>query len=57
VAARREAGNNLTWALLGDLAVRAGDERRARTLYRRALALNPRDPELRRRVTTVASTG
>ena len=45
-AARREPRNFVTWALLGDLAVRTGDFDEARGLYRRALALNPRDPSL-----------
>jgi tetratricopeptide (TPR) repeat protein len=46
-AARREPREYVTWALLGDLAVRTGDLGRARSHYRRALALNPRDPGLR----------
>jgi UDP-GlcNAc:undecaprenyl-phosphate/decaprenyl-phosphate GlcNAc-1-phosphate transferase len=45
-AARREPRNFVTWALLGDLAVRTGDIAEARTLYARSLALNPRDPSL-----------
>jgi UDP-GlcNAc:undecaprenyl-phosphate GlcNAc-1-phosphate transferase len=45
-AARREPRNFVTWALLGDLAVRTGNFGEARALYRRALALNPRDPSL-----------
>ncbi len=49
-AARREHGNYVTWALLGDLAVRTGDLDEARGHYRRALALNPRDPGLRENV-------
>jgi cytochrome c-type biogenesis protein CcmH/NrfG len=49
-AARREPGNYVTWALLGDLAVRAGEPAHAERLYRRALALNPRDADLRQRV-------
>ena len=36
----------MTWALLGDLAVRRGDLAEARALYGRAHALNPRDPSL-----------
>lgn len=45
-AARREPGDYVTWALLGDLAVRTGQLDEATRLYRRALALNPRDPAL-----------
>jgi hypothetical protein len=45
-AARREPGDYVTWALLGDLAVRTGDLKEAGRLYGRALALNPRDPSL-----------
>ena len=45
-AARREPGDFVTWALLGDLAVRAGDLDEARRLYGRALALNPREAAL-----------
>jgi Flp pilus assembly protein TadD len=45
-AARREPRNFVTWALLGDLAVRTGNFGEARRFYRRALALNPRDPSL-----------
>ena len=46
-AARREPRNYVTWALLGDLAVRTGELAEARRHYRRALRLNPRDPGLR----------
>jgi UDP-GlcNAc:undecaprenyl-phosphate/decaprenyl-phosphate GlcNAc-1-phosphate transferase len=46
--ARREPRNYVTWALLGDLAVRTGDLTVARQDYGRALALNPRDAGLRR---------
>jgi hypothetical protein len=45
-AIRVEPRNFVTWALLGDLAVRHGDVRQARVYYRRALRLNPRDPQL-----------
>ena len=45
-AARREPLNFVPWALVGDLAVRSGDMPGARTAYRRALALSPRDPAL-----------
>jgi tetratricopeptide (TPR) repeat protein len=45
-AARREPGDFVTWALLGDLAVRAGNVAEAKRLYGRALRLNPRDPSL-----------
>jgi O-antigen ligase len=43
-----EPDNFVTYALLGDLEVRAGRDRRARAMYRRALALNPRDVGLRK---------
>jgi tetratricopeptide (TPR) repeat protein len=43
----REPHNFVTMALLGDLEVRAGRPRVARTWYRRALALNPIDVGLR----------
>jgi tetratricopeptide (TPR) repeat protein len=46
-AAAREPRDFVTWALLGDLAVRMGDLADARRMYGRALALNPRDPALR----------
>jgi len=45
-AARREPGDYVTWALLGDLAVRTGHLNDAGRLYKRALTLNPRDPSL-----------
>jgi UDP-GlcNAc:undecaprenyl-phosphate/decaprenyl-phosphate GlcNAc-1-phosphate transferase len=47
-AARREPQNFVTWALLGDLAVRRGQLQAARADYRRAHRLNPRDPSLAR---------
>ncbi|HET8863411.1 MAG TPA: O-antigen ligase family protein [Solirubrobacterales bacterium] len=43
-----EQGNFVTFGLLGDLEVRAGNEARARGYYRRALALNPLDTGLRK---------
>ena len=46
IAARREPHNYVPPALLGDLAMRRGYYRLAAAEYRRALALNPRDPEL-----------
>jgi UDP-GlcNAc:undecaprenyl-phosphate GlcNAc-1-phosphate transferase len=46
-AIRVEPANFVTWALAGDLAVRHGDTRLARRYYRRALALNPRDEQLK----------
>jgi hypothetical protein len=46
-ALRREPGNFVTWALLGDLETRAGRRAAARRAYVRAAALNPRDPALR----------
>jgi UDP-GlcNAc:undecaprenyl-phosphate GlcNAc-1-phosphate transferase len=45
-ATRVEPENFVTWALLGDLAVRRGERALAKSYYRRALALNPRDPQL-----------
>jgi tetratricopeptide (TPR) repeat protein len=45
-ALKVEPQNFVTWALLGDLAVRHGDRRLARTYYQTALRLNPRDPQL-----------
>jgi UDP-GlcNAc:undecaprenyl-phosphate GlcNAc-1-phosphate transferase len=56
-AARREPGNYVTWALLGDLALRLEQPALARSHYRRALSLNPRDADLRRRAGTQASGG
>ncbi len=46
-AVRREPRRFVTWALLGDLAVRTDDFRAARDAYGRAHALNPLDPNLR----------
>ena len=43
-----EPDNFVTYVLLGDLELRAGNERGARRLYRQALALNPRDAGLRK---------
>jgi UDP-GlcNAc:undecaprenyl-phosphate GlcNAc-1-phosphate transferase len=45
-AARLEPRNFVTWALLGDLAVRRRDFAAARAAYARAAALNPRDTAL-----------
>jgi hypothetical protein len=45
-ALRVEPENFVTWALLGDLAVRHGDPALAKRYYGRAHALNPRDPGL-----------
>jgi tetratricopeptide (TPR) repeat protein len=45
---RREPHDFVTWALLGDLAVRRGDLHQARADYARASELNPRDVTLRR---------
>ena len=42
-ATRREPHDFVTWALLGDLATRRGDDAQALRDYRRALALNPRN--------------
>ena len=46
-ATRREPHDFVPRALLGDLAVRRGDERQARREYRRALRLNPNDSGLK----------
>jgi hypothetical protein len=43
-----EPHNFLPWALLGDLAVRRAEFRRARRYYRRAHSMNPRDFRLER---------
>jgi len=53
LAAAREPENYVPPALLGDLAVRKGDSTLAAIEYRRALALNPTDPELRATATAV----
>ena len=45
-ATRREPQNFVTWALLGDLAVRQTHISRAAAYYRRAARLNPGDPGL-----------
>jgi Tfp pilus assembly protein PilF len=45
-----EPENYVPPALLGDLAVRRGDTSLAGLEYRRALALNPNDPDLRQMV-------
>jgi UDP-GlcNAc:undecaprenyl-phosphate GlcNAc-1-phosphate transferase len=45
-ARRREPGDFLTYALLGDLSVRLRNFTVAQTYYRQALARNPRDPSL-----------
>jgi hypothetical protein len=45
-ATRKDPGEFVTWALLGDLAVRRGELRQARAAYRRASKLNPRDRAL-----------
>jgi UDP-GlcNAc:undecaprenyl-phosphate GlcNAc-1-phosphate transferase len=56
-AARREPRKFVTWALLGDLAVRSGDLKLASAMYGRASALNPRDPALRALVRDPTSAG
>ena len=45
-ALAREPGNFVTWALLGDIALRERNVTRARHDYLRAHELNPRDPSL-----------
>jgi UDP-N-acetylmuramyl pentapeptide phosphotransferase/UDP-N-acetylglucosamine-1-phosphate transferase/tetratricopeptide (TPR) repeat protein len=45
-ALAREPRNFVTWVLLGDVAVRRGDLAGAARRYRRAHALNPRDPAI-----------
>jgi UDP-GlcNAc:undecaprenyl-phosphate GlcNAc-1-phosphate transferase len=45
-AAREDPGSFVTFTLLGDLEVRAGDLRAARSYYRRARRLDPREPAL-----------
>jgi cytochrome c-type biogenesis protein CcmH/NrfG len=45
-ATRREPKDFVTWALLGDLAVRMGDFDKAQDAYGRAHNLNPRDQTL-----------
>ena len=47
-ALEQEPRNFVTYALLGDLELRAGRPAAARRQYRRALALNPRDVGLRK---------
>jgi Flp pilus assembly protein TadD len=45
-ASAKEPGEYVTWALIGDLAVRRGDIEGARKAYREAQRLNPREPSL-----------
>jgi O-antigen ligase len=47
-AAAREPSDFVTWALIGDLALRRGDRAAAQSAYARASRLNPRDEALRR---------
>ncbi len=49
-ALRHDRGDFVTWALLGDLEVRAGNLATARSHYAAALRRNPRDPALQRLV-------
>lgn len=56
-AARREPDNFITWTLIGDLASRGGDVRRAGAAYRRAAQLNPLDPTLMRLVQAQSQGG
>ncbi len=46
-AAAKEPSDFVTWALLGDLAVRRGQIARAAAYYERGVKLNPRDTSLR----------
>lgn len=46
-AVELEPHDHVSWVLLGDLATRRGDRDQAVAAYERALALNPRDQELR----------
>jgi UDP-GlcNAc:undecaprenyl-phosphate/decaprenyl-phosphate GlcNAc-1-phosphate transferase len=45
-AVGEDPANFVTWTLLGDLEVRAGDLRAARSYYRHARSLDPREPAL-----------
>jgi len=47
-ALARDPTSFVTWTLMGDLAFRRGNQSTARAYYKRALRLNPRDPELQR---------
>jgi hypothetical protein len=47
-AAAKEPHNHVTWGLLGDIAVRRGENPLARRYYRRASELNPKDRTLAR---------
>jgi len=44
-ATRKEPNDYVPWVLLGDLAVRHGDDARARAYYRRATFLSPYDTD------------
>jgi hypothetical protein len=57
VAEQREPSNYVPPALLGDLAMRRGDVAVALAAYRRALALNPRDPQLQASLATAEQAG
>jgi cytochrome c-type biogenesis protein CcmH/NrfG len=46
-AAAKEPSDFVTWALLGDLAVRRGELASAEAYYERGVKLNPREPSLR----------
>jgi UDP-GlcNAc:undecaprenyl-phosphate GlcNAc-1-phosphate transferase len=48
-AAAKEPSDFVTWALLGDLALRRGHEPEAKAYYVKAARLNPRDPALAQR--------
>jgi UDP-GlcNAc:undecaprenyl-phosphate GlcNAc-1-phosphate transferase len=56
-AVAREPEDFLTYALLGDLAVRMGDTAEARRWYSEALERNPREPSIRRARDELDATG
>jgi UDP-GlcNAc:undecaprenyl-phosphate GlcNAc-1-phosphate transferase len=56
-AVRQDPANFVTWTLLGDLEVRAGDLRAAHAYYGHALGLDPREPMLAKLATAPAGAG